>query len=112
MLTIKQLISVSPFPDDVKQELLLSVETFSPEKLHETEEACWELISRDYQSRFEHQEQLARIDLTEGKPALSTEQIEEKLMNELWAKFGESERLEALEKVRQMLAETQSSEEE
>ncbi|MFH1832790.1 MAG: hypothetical protein ABH816_01300 [Candidatus Levyibacteriota bacterium] len=50
MAYVKQLIQTAPFPQDIKNQLLQKADSFSPEKIFEVEEACWALISQQFQN--------------------------------------------------------------
>lgn len=109
MITIKQLIKVTPFPDDIKQELLVQSDTFSPEKTQEVEESCWALISIEYQNRLQVELRKAFITPSPGQNPSTEEVIEEKLMNELRARLEDTQSEEALTEIRKKLTEEQQS---
>ena len=107
MITIKQLITLAPYPPDVKQQLLEKAESFSPEKKFEVEETCWALISMEYQNKLQYEQQKAGLSAMTGAPSETPQVVEERILRELVQKLEEENTEEALTEVRKKLSETQ-----
>lgn len=110
MVDLKQLITVAPFPQDVKTELLQKADSFSPEKKFELEEMCWSFISTDYQNKLQYEMQKAVISQATGQPAETPDlaKIEEKLLAELTQKLTNAATTEQIGEVREKLKEVQT----
>lgn len=106
MVTIKQLIQVAPFPEDIKRELLEKADAFSPDKKFELEETCWTLISTDYQNKLRLKMQQATLEMAKGEKTYSQEdfkKMEDDLFLELTNKLNAQATQEEIESVRKQL---------
>lgn len=106
MITTKQLIQLAPFPEDVKKQLLEKADTFSPDKKFEVEEACWALISTDYQNRLRFKMQQATLEMAKGEKTYSQEdfkKMEDDLFLELTNKLNAQASQEEIESLRKQL---------
>lgn len=110
MIDLKQLITVAPFPQDVKTELLQKAGSLSYEKKFELEEMCWSFISTDYQNKLQYEMQKAVISQATGQPAETPDlaKIEEKLLAELTQKLTNAATTEQIGEVREKLKEVQT----
>lgn len=106
MISIQQLISVAPFSEEMKQELLTAVPALSDGKKFELEEMCWALISQWYQNELHARQEIAVLEMAEGKKTYPEDYFE-KLPDEIFAEFVKKlsieETKENLESVREKL---------
>lgn len=106
MVTIKQLIQVAPFPEDVKSELLNKVDSVSDAQKFDLEEKCWALISADYKNRLNLETQKRMYEMAKGEKTYSKEdfkKIEDNLFSELVNRFQVPKDEQAIGKIRQEL---------
>ena len=75
MIDLKKLIKATAFPDELKQQLLTSVDSFSPEKKFELENICWDAISSDFHNKLDLELQTKTLDASMGGSPLSREDI-------------------------------------
>lgn len=106
MISIQQLIQVAPFPEDKKQELLQKADAFSEEKKFALMEACWALISQQYQNRLQLGMHKAVLEMANGKKSYSQEElkkIEDDLFLELKNRLVPAENQEDISQIREKL---------
>lgn len=109
MLDLKNLISITPVPEEIKQQLIASAET-SADKKFEIENFCWETILSDVE--LKKQSRIAQImdEIEQGKRKYSKEDIEkvdEEVFNEMSLQMEGLDTTDQIEEVRAKL-QTQS----
>ncbi len=112
MITAKQLIQIAPFSEDVKKGLLEKAGSFSADKKFEVEQACWALISADYQNRLRFQMQKATLEMANGEKTYSKEdfkKMEDDLFLELTNRLNAAGNQEQIEEIRKQIESTASS---
>lgn len=107
MITVKQLIQAAPFPDDVKSEMISKTDTFSPEKKYEVENLCWSLINAEIQNKLNYaiEKNIAESVFQDKDTHLDVPALEQKLIEEVVQKFGETDTEEKIDEVRHKLQE-------
>lgn len=107
MISIKQLIKAVGFPEENENQLLEKADSFSLEKKFEVEEACWALISTEYQNKLRFETQKAMLEsATKGTPyTFDPKKLEDELLRELAGKLSEGETEEKIDEVREKLNE-------
>lgn len=106
MITVQSLITLAPFEEDIKTELLAKADTFDEGKKLELINMCWGLISQWYQSEIKHRHNLVLLEIAEGKKEYSEEEltkISKDVFSDLMGKLQETATEEDLEEVRDKL---------
>lgn len=106
MITTKQLIQVAPFPEDVKNELLAKVDSFSDAQKFDLEEKCWALISADYKNRLNFEIQKRMHEMAKGDKTYSEEdfkKVEDDLFSELANRLKTTQNQDDINTIRQQL---------
>lgn len=107
MITLKKLITVAPFSEEVKTELLSKVDTLSDAKKFELTDMCWMLISQWYHNEIRARYEIATLEMAEGKKTYTKEElakIPDQLFDELMNKLKEAATAEEIEEVRGKIA--------
>jgi len=107
MAYVKQLIQLAPFPQDIKNQLLEKADSFSPEKNFEVEEACWALISQQFQNELRAKMQEAAFATENGGKTYTKEdfkKMEDDMFSELVQKLEASNSEEKLAEIKEKLA--------
>lgn len=105
MLDLKNLISITPIPEEVKQQLIVSAETSADKKL-EIESFCWETILSDVE--LKKQDRIAQImdEIAQGNREYSKEDIEkvdEEVFSEINSKMEGLNMQDEIQEVRERL---------
>lgn len=106
MIAIKQLIEISPFPEDVKKELLEKADSLTDAQKFDLQEKCWSLISADYKNRLNFEIQKRTYEMAKGEKTYSKEdfkKIEDDLFSELGNRLKATENQEEINRIRQQL---------
>lgn len=106
MINLEQLITIAPFPDDTRQELVEKLPTISEDQKYELTQLAWSLISQEYQTKLQFQMQNAMTEMVEGKKTYTQadfRQMEKDAFNELVKKLDAAEDKEKIDEVRQQL---------
>jgi len=106
MITLQKLISVAPFPEETKAELLSHVDRLEKERKLELEELCWSLISQWYQNELRGKQELATLEMAQGKKQYTKEdfkKMEEELFTDLVTKLDTQSSEEDLAEAREKL---------
>lgn len=110
MITLQQLITITPFSEETRKELLEKSEQFSDEKRFELEELCWKLLSQWYNNEVASRSERAileaaknEVEETQGtSPSIA--QIPDEVFSELTAKLDIVSKEEDIQHVREKLA--------
>ena len=106
MISLQQLITIAPFPEQSKKQLTDALPTYSDDKKFELMEMCWALISKDYQNKLQFKFQSATLEMAEGKKTYSKEdfkKMEDDLFDELVEKLQVAEDQIEIANVREKL---------
>lgn len=106
MITIHNLITLAPFEEDVKTELLEKADTFDDGKKLELINMCWGLISQWYENEIQNRYNQALLEMAEGKKEYTKEdlaKISQDVFTELTNKLQGAVTEENLEEVREKL---------
>lgn len=106
MIDLKQLVHITPFPADVKHDLLEKVDSLSEDKRYELTQLCWGAISTEHQNKLQFSFQKAMHEMATGKKTYSKEdfaKMEEVQLSELLRKLDVAENQQEIEEVRQKL---------
>ena len=76
MIALQSLITLAPFEEEIKNELLAKVDTFDDGKKLELINMCWGLISQWYHNEIQHRYNLALLEIAEGKKEYTQEEME------------------------------------
>jgi len=103
---LKNLLSISPIPEDIKTQFLTLVETANEDKLIEVESFCWEALFADANLKKQKMESEFMLKVEKGEIPYSEEdmlKIEETVSNELKAKIESSQTAVQIDDVREKL---------
>lgn len=113
MIDLKNLITIAPFPEDVKTQVISSMDTLSEEAKIELENLAWSALSEQLRDRIALETQTAFMEVAQGikKPEdVDPDKIEENLFNELVSKMDGLDTEEQIEEVRgKLLSQTPQS---
>lgn len=107
MITLKQLITNTPFTQEVKQQALQQADSLSPDQKMALEKLCWDTISQEYNNKINLIKEKAMTMSALGEKPFSEEEVkqqEEALFLELASKLESAQSEEELEEVRKRLA--------
>lgn len=112
MITLQQLLTIAPFSEETRKELLEKSEHFSDAKEFEAEELCWGLISQWYHDEVDSRTKIAiqenakqAVEQPENQQFAEIEKIPDKVFSELTAKLADASSTEEMQEVREKLAE-------
>ena len=88
-LTLDQLIKISPFPEDVKQEALQKVPSMTPGQKFEFEQKCWDSLADiiDAKKRFKVEALIAKGAKEGLEDKIDVGAIEDEVIGELLKKI-------------------------
>jgi len=116
MITLRQLITVAPFPEETRQELLSHEDALTSDKKVEVEELCWALISQWYQNELRAKQELATLEMAQGTKQYTVEDFKRMgdevfidLVQKLDVQSSEEDLAEAREKLGALLNEHQNN---
>lgn len=116
MISLHQLISVAPFPQDTKNKLFSQEETLSADKKMELAELCWVLISQSYQNELRSKQELAVLDMAKGGKEYTKEDFKKMgtelfmgLVQKLDIQSSEEDLASAREKLGDLIQEQQNN---
>lgn len=92
MITLNQLITVAPFSDDVRQQLLASIPTLTEERQQELAGICWDAILKLYQANYDftlQEDSLKAATTQDASQMRSGQEVEDALVLDLQKKFTE-----------------------
>lgn len=75
MITLKTLVTIAPFSNEMQTKLLELLPTLSDEKKVEITELCWEMISEQYEIDVQFATQNALLEMASGQKHYSEEDL-------------------------------------
>lgn len=108
MIALKQLIQVSNFPEDFKNEVLKQIDDLPQEKINALSETCWSFISAEYENKLRFELQKMTDEITKGEKNYTQEdfnKVEKDLFNELAKKLEATDTDAKIEEVKKQLKE-------
>lgn len=105
-ITPKVLISVAPFSDEKKKQLLEKFDTFTQDQKDRLTHASWTGIAMLYHIRLKYEFDKLRLAIAEGKKPFNQndfEEIEAGLIHDLAQRLQSAESQEQIEDVRKQL---------
>lgn len=106
MITLEQLIAVTPFSEEMRKEILEKLPTLSESQKFEMMDLCWQTINFEYQNKIDYAFQKATLEMAQGEKTYSKEdfrKMEDEIFDELVKKLAAAGTEVALEDVRQKL---------
>lgn len=106
MITLKQLITTTPFTEEVRLQALQQADTLSPDQKQALEKLCWDTISQEYNNKISLIREKAMTESALGTKPFSDADIkqqEDALFIELVKKLEGAQTQEELEEVRARL---------
>lgn len=107
MITLHKLITVAPFSEEMKRDLLRQEESLSPTKKVALEELCWALISQWYHNEIQARSEITALDMAKGESPMEKDdlsRIPEELLIELSKKLEAASSEEEIKELREKLA--------
>jgi hypothetical protein len=108
MISLKQLINVSNFPEEFKNEVLGQINNLPQEKINALSETCWGFISAEYENKLRFELQKMTDEIAKGEKNYTQEDFdkaEEILFNELAQKLEAIDTDAKIEEVKKKLGE-------
>src|SRR5680860_1154685 len=108
MISLKQLIKVSSFPEEFKNEVLGEIDELPQEKISDLSKTCWFFISADYENKLRFELQKMTAEMTKGEKNYTQEdfdKVEEELFNELTQKLEATDTDAKIEEVKKQVEE-------
>lgn len=106
MITLHNLITVAPFSEDVRTELLEKEDSLSDGKKIDLINLCWDMIASWYEEEIRHRYEMALLEMAEGTKQYTQEdldKISDDVFSELTRKLQASETAEDIKEVREKL---------
>jgi hypothetical protein len=110
MITLTQLLTVAPFSDNDRAQLMATLPSLSEERQQELSNICWDLILKQYQANyaFTLQQQAIKAATTQDSTAIQpAQEVEDELVLDLQKKFAAAGSNVVLQEVRQQLGSLQ-----
>lgn len=114
MIAIQNLITLAPFSQEVKTELLKKVDSFSDDKKRQLIDMSWDLISQWYHDEVRHRYNEALLEMAEGKKTHTKEYLEkipDHVFTEFTTKLEGLETIEDITEIRKKLTNLTTAEE-
>lgn len=110
MITLQQLIQVTPFTDEMRQEILQQIDTLDENQKYELTDLCWATLIQEAQNKLAAEIQNQTLNTTlSGNPTIpSPQEIENKILEDLIHKFEAQDSDEKINEIREKLHELNS----